>query len=78
METRSDLGPWARGGNSNLRGFDDADVPWHGDGRPFGGHEAGINAAMADGSVRFIRSSIEPRKLADAITIAGKEPFDLD
>jgi prepilin-type N-terminal cleavage/methylation domain-containing protein/prepilin-type processing-associated H-X9-DG protein len=78
METRSDLGPWARGGTSNLRGFDPADVPWHGDGRPFGGHEGGINAAMADGSVRFIRSSIEPRKLAGAITIAGKEPFDLD
>ena len=29
---------------------------------------------MADGSVRFIRSSIEPKKLAAAITIAGGEP----
>src|SRR5262249_26467160 len=35
METRFGLGPWARGGASNVRGFDPADVPLHGDGRPF-------------------------------------------
>jgi Protein of unknown function (DUF1559) len=78
METRFDLGPWARGGASNLRGFDPTDVPLHGDGRPFGGHTGGMLAAMADGSVRFIRSSIEPQKLAAAITIAGGDPFELD
>jgi hypothetical protein len=33
---------------------------------------------MADGSVRSIRASIDPKKLAGAITIAGGEPFDLD
>jgi prepilin-type processing-associated H-X9-DG protein len=78
METRSGLGPWARGGASSLRGFDPDDVPLHGDGRPFGGHERGMNAAMADGSVRFIGSSVEPKKMAAAITIAGGEAFDLD
>lgn len=78
METRSGLGPWARGGASNLRGFDPADVPLHGEQRPFGGHTDGMNVAMADGSVRFIRSSIDPKKLAAAITIAGDEPFDLN
>jgi prepilin-type processing-associated H-X9-DG protein len=78
METRSSLGPWARGGASNLRGFDPADVPLHGDQRPFGGHAGGMHAAMADGSVRFIRSSIEPKNLAAAITIAGGEPVNLD
>jgi prepilin-type processing-associated H-X9-DG protein len=78
LETRFDLGPWARGGTSTLRGFDPADVPVHGDQRPFGGHASGMNAAMADGSVRLIRSSIDPQKLAAAITIAGGEPFDLD
>jgi prepilin-type N-terminal cleavage/methylation domain-containing protein/prepilin-type processing-associated H-X9-DG protein len=78
METRSGLGPWARGGSSNLRGFDPADLPLFGDERPFGGHPAGINAAMADGSVRFINSSIDPGKLGAAITIDGGEPFDLD
>jgi prepilin-type N-terminal cleavage/methylation domain-containing protein/prepilin-type processing-associated H-X9-DG protein len=78
METRSGLGPWARGGPSNIRGFDPTDVPFFGDHRPFGGHPNGMNAAMADGSVRFIPSSIDPSKLAGAITIDGGEPFDLD
>jgi prepilin-type processing-associated H-X9-DG protein len=78
METRSGLGPWARGGESNLRGFVPDDLPLHGDQRPFAGHEGGMNAAMGDGSVRFLRSTIESHKLAAAITIAGGEPFDLD
>ena len=59
-------------------GFDPADVPWHGDQRPFGGHAGGMHAAMADGSVRFLRSSIEPQNLAAALTIAGGEPVNLD
>jgi hypothetical protein len=37
-----------------------------------------MHAAMADGSVRFLRSSIDPLKLAAAITIDGGEPVDLD
>ena len=78
IETRSGLGPWARGGASTLRGFDPADVPLHGDNRPFGGHSDRMHAAMADGSVRFILSSIDPKRLAAAITIAGGEPVDLD
>lgn len=78
METRSDLGPWARGGASNLRGFDPADVPPFGDQRQSGVHSNGMHAAMVDGSVRFLRPSIEPKKLAAAVTIAGGEPFDLD
>jgi hypothetical protein len=78
METRVGLGPWARGGASTLRGLDPADVPPLGDDRPFGGHSVGVHAAMADGSVRFLRSSIDAKKLAAAITIAGGEPVDLD
>ncbi|HEY7158289.1 MAG TPA: DUF1559 domain-containing protein [Gemmataceae bacterium] len=78
METRVGLGPWARGGASTLRGFDPADVPLHGDNRPFGGHSAGMHAAMADGSVRFLHSSIDAKRLTAAITIAGGEPVDLD
>src|SRR5205823_1281528 len=78
METRVGLGPWARGGPSSVRGFDPADVPVIGEGRPFGGHPDGVNVAMADGSVRFIRSSIDPGKLAAAITVAGGEPVDGD
>jgi prepilin-type N-terminal cleavage/methylation domain-containing protein/prepilin-type processing-associated H-X9-DG protein len=78
METRSGLGPWARGGPSTLRGFDPADVPVYGDHRQFGGHPKGTNAAMADGSVHFISASIDPSKLAAAITIDGGEPFELE
>jgi prepilin-type N-terminal cleavage/methylation domain-containing protein len=77
METRSGLGPWARGGTSSLRGFDPGDLPVGGDKRPFGGHVGGMSAVMADGSVRFISSSIDPMKLAAAITIAGEESVDL-
>jgi hypothetical protein len=78
MDTRYNLGPWARGGASNVRGFDPADVPLSGDGRPFGGHPSGMHAGMADGSVRYISSSIDPKNLAAAITIAGGEPVNLD
>jgi prepilin-type processing-associated H-X9-DG protein len=78
METRSNLGPWARGGTSTVRAFDPADVPVIGDQRPFGGHDGGINVAMADGSVRFIPKGIDPKKLAAAITIAGGERVDWD
>ncbi|MBX9623649.1 MAG: DUF1559 domain-containing protein [Gemmataceae bacterium] len=77
-ETRSGLGPWARGGGSTVRGFDPADGPVAGDGRPFGGHDGVFHAGMADGSVRSVRSSVDPRKLAAAITIAGGEPVDLE
>ena len=77
METRSGLGPWARGGSSNLRGFDPA-VPLYGDQAPFGsGHTGVMNVAFADGSVRFIPSMIAPGQLAAMITIDGGEPVDL-
>jgi prepilin-type processing-associated H-X9-DG protein len=76
METRFNLGPWARGGSSNLRGFDPDDLPLIGDQRPFAGHKDGINAAMVDGSVRFLRSPINPNTLAPAITIDGGEPVN--
>jgi prepilin-type N-terminal cleavage/methylation domain-containing protein len=78
METRLGVGPWARGGASTVRGFDPADLPWQGDGRPFGGHADGMPAAMADGSVRFLRPSVRPADLAAAITISGGESLDSD
>lgn len=77
-ETRSGLGPWARGGTSNLRGYDPGDVPLYGDDRPFAGHKAGWNVAIADGSVRLLTPTIDPQKLAAAITIAGGESVDPD
>ncbi len=77
-ETRVDLGPWARGGPSTLRGFDPGGVSPQGDRPPFGSHHAGgMNVAMADGSVRFLPASIDPERLAGLITIAGGERVDL-
>jgi prepilin-type N-terminal cleavage/methylation domain-containing protein/prepilin-type processing-associated H-X9-DG protein len=78
METRAELGPWARGGTATLRGFDPANLPPLGDNRPFGGHPKGTNVAMADGSCRFLSNDVDAKKVAGAITIAGGEPFDLD
>lgn len=72
METREALGPWARGGLSTLRGFD-PEIPLQGENPPFGGHTAGMNAAMVDGSCRFICFTIDPKVLAAAITIDGGE-----
>jgi hypothetical protein len=73
MEPRLDPGPWARGGTSTLRGFDPAEPQV-----PFGGHHGVLPAAMADGSVRLLRPSIAPARLAAAVTIAGGEPADLE
>jgi prepilin-type processing-associated H-X9-DG protein len=78
METRSGLGPWARGGSSNLRGFDPAHEPVFGDQGQFGGHTGGMNAAFADGSVHFISFAIGSSTLAAMITIDGGERFKLD
>lgn len=78
METRSNMGPWAQGGPSNLRGFDPTDLPIIGDKRQFGGHTSGMNAAWADGSVRFVTSKADPKILAAMITIDGGETVDFE
>jgi hypothetical protein len=77
METNVDVGPWARGGWSTLRGFDPAGASLQSSQPPFGGlHPAAMPVAMADGSVRMVSYSIDPKRLAAVITIAGGEPVD--
>jgi prepilin-type processing-associated H-X9-DG protein len=76
METRSELGAWARGGSSTVRGFD-PDAPLSGDPGQFGGHPGGLNVAYADGSVHFMTFTIAPSVWAALITIDGGERFDL-
>jgi hypothetical protein len=83
LESARDNGPWARGGAATLRGLDPAERPYLGAGRPFGGtHFAentvfgrgkpvGCNAAMADGSVRFLREAVSPEALEALATAAG-------
>jgi prepilin-type processing-associated H-X9-DG protein len=72
VETSTDLGPWLRGGPSTLRGLDVAATPYLGPGRPFGGcHPGGGYVAMADGSVRFVKETVDPIVLRAMLTIAG-------
>jgi prepilin-type processing-associated H-X9-DG protein len=72
IETNFETGPWLRGGPSTLRGLDVANAPYVGVGRPFGGcHPGGCNASMADGSVRFIKETIDPAVFRALLTRAG-------
>lgn len=76
VETAARNGPWTAGGDPTVRPVDPALRPHIGPGRPFGGlHPGGVNAAFADGSVRFLRGSIDPRVFEALATVAGGEPL---
>ena len=88
-EVSSDVGPWARGGWGTLRDFDPPARPYIGRGRTFGGfhiaernwfapNHYGTNAAMADGSVRFISNMVTPEVLEALATKAGGESLPKD
>ncbi|WP_439632277.1 DUF1559 family PulG-like putative transporter [Gemmata sp.] len=77
LETRVDVGPWARGGTSTVRGFEPGAVA-NPSQMPFGGHPNAIGAAMADGSVRAFLTHVDPALLTAAITVAGGEEVNLD
>jgi prepilin-type processing-associated H-X9-DG protein len=47
------------------------------DGEFYGFHLGGVNAGFADGSVRFIRSTVEPTVLAALCTARGRETVNL-
>lgn len=72
VESTSDLGPWLRGGPSTVRGLDVSATPYLGPRRPFGGcHPDGVTVSMADGSVRFVKETINPAVFRAMFTIAG-------
>src|SRR5262249_12435275 len=72
IETNNNLGPWLQGGPSTLRGLDAAAQPYLGPGHQFGGcHPGGAYASMVDGSVRFLKESIDPGVFRAMLTIAG-------
>lgn len=73
-ETRVVNGPWTAGGRAPVRGLDPDRRPYIGRGRQFGGlHRGGVNVAFADGSVRFLRGSIDPQVFEALSTVAGGE-----
>jgi prepilin-type processing-associated H-X9-DG protein len=74
VETGTANGPWTAGGPSTVRGLDPSRQPYIGRGRQFGGlHCGGVNVAFADGSVRFLSETIDPKVFEALSTIAGGE-----
>ncbi len=72
-ETAVTTGPWTSGA-ATLRAVDPARRPYLGPGRDFGGnHPGGGNVLMADGSVKFVRNSVDPAVFEGLSTINGGE-----
>jgi hypothetical protein len=69
---------WARGAwtaaPDSVRGLDPAGSPYLGVPGQFGGnHPGGTNVLLADASLRFLQSSLDPHLLEALATIAGHE-----
>jgi prepilin-type processing-associated H-X9-DG protein len=80
-ESDSTQGPWFAGGRHTVRGLDPANQPYIGQNRQLGGnHPRGANVLMADGSLKFVSESIDPKILEALSTIGGGEavPTDFD
>ena len=74
VETRRDNGPWVAGGHPTVRGLDPGGPPYFGSASQYGSfHRDGSFAAFADGSVRLLKGSIEPKAFEALATIAGGE-----
>jgi prepilin-type processing-associated H-X9-DG protein len=73
IETTIDVGPWAAGGRSTVRGLDVEAEPYIGRRRQFGGaHPGGANTSFADGSVRFLNSDMSARSFQAMVTLADR------
>jgi len=77
METHRNVGLWARGGESTLRGFVSPELLLSPDKPPHRDHGKSTIMGMGDGSCRLTYPSINPATLAAAITIAGGEKVEL-
>ena|SRR5437899_5074235 len=88
LKSARDNGPRACGGPATVRGLDPSEKPYLGSSRSFGGthfaenslfgrgKSVGCNAALADGSVRFVRETIALEVLEGLATISGGERLD--
>ena len=74
VESSIKRGPWFAGARNTVRGLDPTRAPYLGRGRQFGGnHGEGAMALMADGSVRYLAESVDPRVFEALSTIHGGE-----
>ncbi len=90
LESARQNGPWGRGGPATVRGLDTSERPYLGTGRQFGGTHFGENtvfgrgaslgcqAALADGSVRFLSEEMSAHILEALATVAGGEQIGAD
>jgi hypothetical protein len=77
IETASANGPWAQGGPATVRGLDPESHPPFGKRGQFGdSRSAGVCAAFADASVRFL--DCRPRTFEALCTMAGGEAISED
>lgn len=65
-------GHWMAGGNATVRGLDPGQKPYIGSSRQFG-RRAGAAVLFADGSVRWIPSSVDDHLFEAMATIHGGE-----
>jgi Protein of unknown function (DUF1559) len=73
------IGSWLQGGPATVRGLDPDRKPFIGPGRQFGGlHDGVAVVAMADGSVRAVSESVDPKVFEAMSTIAGGENLPAD
>ena len=74
------MGSWLSGGPATVRGLDTTEQPYIGRDRQFGGlhQRSGAMVAFADGSVRFISDTVDPKIFEALSTIAGGEPIPID
>jgi Protein of unknown function (DUF1559) len=90
LESERQNGPWYQGGPATVRGLDTGEVPYLGAGNQFAGTHfsenwivvrgkaVGMNVLLADGSVRFMRNTVDPVVLEALFTIAGGESMVRD
>ncbi len=77
VPTDRDIGHWAAGGPSTVRGIDTDHKPYFGRNRQFGGIlRGGSYVLFADGSIRWIKDSIDSTTFEALSTIAGGEKID--
>ncbi len=73
-ESSASAGPWFAGGRNTVRGLDPRRQPYIGMGRQFGGmHGDWANVLMADGSIRRVKDTVDPKVFEAMSTIAGGE-----